>query len=75
VRVRRQSGAFPAVAVAAGALVRARHQRPPPPLPLPHAPVNRAWPQGGSESKWMMSSVPGTPLEYLGQRASCVSRL
>ena len=30
VRVRRQSGAFPAVAVAAGALVRARHQRPPP---------------------------------------------
>jgi hypothetical protein len=47
---------------------------PPPPLPSPHAPVARAWPQGGSESEWMMSSVPGTPLE-LGQRASCVSRL
>jgi hypothetical protein len=29
--VRCQSGAFPAVAVAAGALVHARHQRPPPP--------------------------------------------
>jgi hypothetical protein len=47
---------------------------PPPPLPSPHAPVARAWPQGGSESKWMMSSVPGKPLKS-GQRASCVSRL
>jgi hypothetical protein len=47
---------------------------PPPPLPSPHALVARAWPQGGSESKWMMSSVPGTPLE-LCQRVSCVSRL
>ena len=29
-RIRRQSGAFPAIAIAVGALVRARHQRPPP---------------------------------------------
>jgi hypothetical protein len=58
-----------------GALVRARHQPPlSPPLPLPHALIARAWPRGGSESKWMMSSVPGIPLD-LGQRASCVSRL
>jgi hypothetical protein len=34
-RVRCQSGAFPAVAVAASALVRARHQRPPPHRCLP----------------------------------------
>jgi hypothetical protein len=29
-RIRRQSGAFPAIAIAVGALVCARHQRPPP---------------------------------------------
>jgi len=45
---------------------------PPPPLPSSQAPAARVWPRGGSESKWMMSSVPVTPLE-LGQRASCVS--
>ena len=31
--------------------------------------------QGGSESKWMMSSVPEPPPLELGQRASCVSQL
>jgi hypothetical protein len=31
--------------------------------------------RGGSESKWMMSSVPGPPPLELGQRASCVIQL
>ena len=40
--VRCQSGAFPAVAVAAGALVRVRHQRPPPTVAI----ATRAYHQG-----------------------------
>ena len=33
-----------------------------PPLPSSRAPIAWVWPRGGSKSKWMMSSVPGTPL-------------
>ena len=70
-RVRCQRGASHAIVVVMCASVASAR---PPPMLLSLHPVARAWPQGGSESKWMMSSVPEPPLE-LGQRASCASRL
>ncbi len=67
-RVRCQRGASPAIAVITHALtcVYIASAGPPPPLPSLHMPNVRVWPRGGRESKWMMSSVPGIPLE-LGQ--------
>jgi hypothetical protein len=76
VRVRRQRGASPTVALVVRALMHVLCQRGASPAIIVVTGARRQGvAQGGSESKWMMSSVPGPPPLELGQRASCVIQL
>ena len=76
VRVHRQRGASPTVALVVRALMHVLCQRGASPAIIVVTGARRQGvARGGSESKWMMSSVPGSPPLELGQRASCVIQL